>query len=884
LPQEITKLSPNEENSFRKWLASSQITDADEPDAYYDYRGLFKELKGQPVPSSQGRHFPDTYKQHGHPTFSVESKYSKGPNDGGSWNGDIYMPQKQNSLPSSFQPISESLPESFQPISDENETPPTIVPTKYQGSRLLETLWNKANTPLIQFTPEMKQAMESFGQPGLSDTPAQARIKGFFGGAGEAGVGLLESSSSPLSLGLEAGTFGSGILPTATRGLGKTIAGGTAAHGLYNLSQAEDLPSAASAGVESLIGIGGLRGHLRKLEPEISPRQIELQNQIDAFKRENAELSAKPNLPPELIAVGEEPIVTNIKKDPAELAYELAKKKFGMGASTDVSDTIPKITATKPLADDTTAQIIPVQTPKIPVVEKLRQALGASIPLTGQQLDINKAERAQKFSSARKIKVTDEASARAQRAQLAGAHAKVSMAPLDLEPDDVTEIYRLIGSKTDDQPLIARATKAFEKLRNGEVPQAHETKDLSALLGTDLSEFTSKLNPSGTARNQLRNVAGVTKAMTAGMDFGWHFRQGSNFAGRKAWFQSMLPMMRGYASKDYFDGMQNEISTGKNSTYQRSVGVDFLDAHTPGPREENYIGNVAQHIPGVAASERAQTLAGNKVRHEVFNSMYDDYKRYYDSAKKTARTPDELKSAELLNPDNPYLGRQMAEWVNTGTGRGSLGDFEAAASKLNDIAFSPKLIASRMQTIQTMLNPKTYFARDPVMRKEALKQLASLTGLALTAAGMAKAAGGDVNMDPESSDFLKARIGKTRIDMMGGYQQYMVPMAKLLMGAMRTSTGEKEYKLGHPVFKKDAMDIVGSFAEKKASPLVSFANEWVGGQDITGEKFSFGPSLAKHTIVPMIMKDMYDLYQEDPKLLGLMPLAAMGTNVSVHNK
>jgi hypothetical protein len=89
---EITRLEPREEDSFRQWANASQIADVDAPDSYYDYRGLYRELKGKPVPVTADRHFPDTYKQHGHPTFSRESKYSAGPGDGGVWQGDKYLP------------------------------------------------------------------------------------------------------------------------------------------------------------------------------------------------------------------------------------------------------------------------------------------------------------------------------------------------------------------------------------------------------------------------------------------------------------------------------------------------------------------------------------------------------------------------------------------------------------------------------------------------------------------------------------------------------------------------------------------------------------------------------------------------------------------------
>src|SRR3990167_5120576 len=90
MPEDTTTLSPLEEALFQKWIKEN--IDArtpgfmgwEEPDSKYDMRGFFqdKERLGQWKP---GDHGPDTYKQHGHPTFSAESKYSRGLQDGGQW-------------------------------------------------------------------------------------------------------------------------------------------------------------------------------------------------------------------------------------------------------------------------------------------------------------------------------------------------------------------------------------------------------------------------------------------------------------------------------------------------------------------------------------------------------------------------------------------------------------------------------------------------------------------------------------------------------------------------------------------------------------------------------------------------------------------------------
>ena len=82
---ETTVLSPLEEALFQAWGRANGIEDVDSPESAYDYRGFFKETNGKVHPPGAVEHFPDTYKQHGHPTFSSESKYSKGMWDGGMW-------------------------------------------------------------------------------------------------------------------------------------------------------------------------------------------------------------------------------------------------------------------------------------------------------------------------------------------------------------------------------------------------------------------------------------------------------------------------------------------------------------------------------------------------------------------------------------------------------------------------------------------------------------------------------------------------------------------------------------------------------------------------------------------------------------------------------
>jgi len=96
---ERTLLAPQDEAAFQQWVQQNQLGDVDHPDAHYDMRGYWKGVAAKGADQSEInagdglRHFPDTYKQHGHPTFSVESQYSAGPYDGGRWvNNDAFVP------------------------------------------------------------------------------------------------------------------------------------------------------------------------------------------------------------------------------------------------------------------------------------------------------------------------------------------------------------------------------------------------------------------------------------------------------------------------------------------------------------------------------------------------------------------------------------------------------------------------------------------------------------------------------------------------------------------------------------------------------------------------------------------------------------------------
>src|SRR2546429_225239 len=89
---EITPVPDHLAGLFDAWVRRNRIRDLDAPNSFCDYRGAF--MAG--VNRGKDGHWPDTFKQHGHPTFSVESQYAL-PNDpmAGHWEGDTYVPPKK---------------------------------------------------------------------------------------------------------------------------------------------------------------------------------------------------------------------------------------------------------------------------------------------------------------------------------------------------------------------------------------------------------------------------------------------------------------------------------------------------------------------------------------------------------------------------------------------------------------------------------------------------------------------------------------------------------------------------------------------------------------------------------------------------------------------
>jgi hypothetical protein len=430
----------------------------------------------------------------------------------------------------------------------------------------------------------------------------------------------------------------------------------------------------------------------------------------------------------------------------------------------------------------------------------------------------------------------------------------------------------------------------------------HEIADLERVFGTKATEQLVELHgglgavsPGSNIGRAISQGGGITKSLKASMDFPGIFRAGINYTGQKAWRDAVVPGLRAYFSPKYADNVLEQLKTDPAYEFWHNNGLAITDYKSANPlnREEAIASLTAEKIPvlgiGVRASNRGQTVFADVMRFEKAKSIFKKYETLYDSLKKTT-SPEELEQIELLNPANPHRAKLIADEVNVATGRGKLpGKLEAAASDINNLFFSPRLMSARMRSVNRILNPASYANYNKIQRTEAIKQLLSIAGVLGSTTAGASMLGYELGTNPLSTDFLKLKKDDTRIDALAGYQQLIVPAIRLLAGARATGSGKVDLlgDYGAP----SAGGIVGGFLENKESPFLAFATALANRQEFAGKPLDFTSinpfqnTAARQLVTPMIAQDIYDLFEHEPELLDTLAIvpATLGMGVSTYS-
>lgn len=356
-------------------------------------------------------------------------------------------------------------------------------------------------------------------------------------------------------------------------------------------------------------------------------------------------------------------------------------------------------------------------------------------------------------------------------------------------------------------------------------------------------------------------VLNVSRAFISSYDFSAVFRQGivGTVSHPLRTIPAVVEMFKALSKQSAFEAEQ-KIRARELFPLAQQAGVEFTEHGTDLAKfEEAYQSRWAERIPGVAASERVFVTFLNRQRMDMFEYM----------------------TKWLTKTGEPTMieARAIAAYVNIATGKADIRSAKAKTvlATLSAVLWSPKLQISRFQflTLQAM-----YGGSNRTRTLIALEYARFLGGLAVLYATWVMA-GGDLEEDPRSSDFLKLKVKNTRIDPLGGFSQMIVFASRIISGSKKSLNGKVVPIRGEVPYGSDnTWDIITRFARSKLSPGVGAGVNIATGTNVIGEEVT-PITISRDLGVPMAVRDIFESMKDLGFPIGMIPgaLAIFGVGV-----
>lgn len=501
---------------------------------------------------------------------------------------------------------------------------------------------------------------------------------------------------------------------------------------------------------------------------------------------------------------------------------------------------------------------------------ELASKLGTEAQVIQERLDL--LERASNVSGSeasralniRKMRIRKDDFSLSKMINLAQVNKGEPLTPVE------QDFFKRLSDKIKNQrDKITDLESEIDQITEGKIPARLRKKLVKALVenkqtqreaNRKIDQFRKK-----STIEKFGDVAALPRSLLATADMSAVLRQGALLSARRPIQSAKILKDSTKALFSQFKTDEIDLALRSRPTFElgQAAGLYLtpLDRIDLAAREETFASSLAERIPGwgkvVLASERHMVTHLNMLRAAAFDQFVVD-----------------LKNREIPKNQMAKDLKAWAKYVNNASGRGSLGGFESSAKALSTLFFAPRFAVSRIQApLRLLTNWK-----NPTVRNEIAKDFAAFAGVGMVALTLASLAGFEIGDEPEDSDFGKIIIGKTRVDVWGGFQQPMRLMYNWgASGVSRTGLIESP--------DMDLRDATMRFAMYKASPLVSIGAEFLTGEDAIGRDTEALETVV-NSILPLVMQESWEAYNsDDPEnLLFVMPAAFFGISTSTFKK
>lgn len=399
--------------------------------------------------------------------------------------------------------------------------------------------------------------------------------------------------------------------------------------------------------------------------------------------------------------------------------------------------------------------------------------------------------------------------------------------------------------------------------------EAKKLRDEALKVKHDYVVETEKYKLANRPRRQkfvddITNLVGLTKSLKATWDFSAPFRQGivASVNHPIHALEAFRGMHKAAFNEEFFDRWRNDLEASPAFPLMEDSGLSLTTTKSAKvlAKEEDFTTNLAEKVPFVKGSERAYSFYLNYLRANVF----------LDAAR-------ELQDAGYTFDNNPNEFKSIARVINNETGRGGLGVLEKHSSLAGNILWSPRLMASRINTFTSIFDP-SYSANA---RKKAAIDLLRFMGAVSSLLFLASAnEDWDIEWNPLSSNFGKIKRGNTRYSVMGGMESYIVFMARMISGMTKDGKGKVKELGGSEYGSRSRGDIFETFSRGKANPILGTALNLAYEKDVVGNEYQ--PIDVADEVVPLVLPEIMDAYNAGgwSEVIKAVPATTYGIGVS----